>query len=135
MLAARFTDALFQAGFWLPLALCTYLALVPEPPEHAVFRLGDVVLHGFAFTVLTVALQLAYGLERRGRRGLTIAFFAMLAYGVALELAQGFIPERSAELKDLWVDVIGILLGLGLGSFLVPPLRRGVLTVATRLLT
>ena len=38
----------------------------------------------------------------------------MLAYGIAIELVQSFEPTRDAELKDVLVDVVGILLGLAL---------------------
>lgn len=103
---------LFGSGFWIPLAFCTYLALVPEPPEHPVFELSDVILHAAAFTYLT----LAFALTRYGRdsRLYVRTFVAMLAYGVFLEAAQSLIPERSAEIKDLLVDLVGIGLGLAL---------------------
>lgn len=94
-----------RTAFWLPWLMCTYLAFAPSPPE-TVFRISDVVLHGFAFSYLTFAL----GLARDGKRWLPAAAW-MLAYGVAIELVQSFEPERSAELKDLLVDMAGIGIG------------------------
>ena len=35
----------------------------------------------------------------------------MFVYSVALEVAQAFIPERHAEIRDLLWDAIGIQLG------------------------
>ena len=94
-----------RAAFWLPWLLCTYLAFAPNPPE-SVFRISDVLLHGLAFSYLTFAL----GLADHGRRWLWAVAW-MLAYGFAIEFIQSFEPERSAELKDLLVDMAGIGLG------------------------
>jgi len=104
--AERVEGLLWRIGFWLPLALCTWLALTPSPPE-TVFRVSDVVLHALAFTYLTAALGLAHG----GLRYLVVAAW-MLLYGVFIEVAQSFEPARSPELKDLLVDAAGIALGL-----------------------
>jgi len=111
-------------GFWIPLIICTYLALVPAPPEHPVFALGDVILHAGAFVYLSLALVLAqYGIPGT-RSSLYVRSFAlMLAYGILLELIQSFIPERTAELKDLLVDIVGIGVGLGLATVIAAPLH------------
>ena len=102
----RAAQIVWRIGFWLPLGLCTWLALTAAPPA-SVFRISDVVLHALAFTYLTFAL----GLAHRGLRYLLVAAW-MLAYGVFIEVAQSFEPARSPELKDLLVDVAGIALGL-----------------------
>ncbi len=102
----RIAAGLLLAAFWLPLAVCTYLALHPSPPD-AVFRLSDVLLHGFAFTYLTLVLALAHGHRHRLLPGLW-----MLGYGVLIELLQSFETSRSAEVGDVLVDVAGIGLGL-----------------------
>lgn len=95
-----------KIGFWLPLAVCTYLALMPNP-QDVVGGVSDVLLHASAFSYLTAALWFAHfgKLEWRPVAGW------MLAYGVALELTQGLLPDRSAEIKDLAVDFVGILIG------------------------
>ncbi len=114
MRAEQITSIVLRVGFWLPLALCTYLAFVPSPPEP-IFRVSDVLLHGMAFAYLTFALGVAY----RFRRGWWTAAW-MVAYGLFIEAVQSFEPQRSAELKDLIVDCVGIGLGLmglwGLGE-------------------
>lgn len=127
---------LFHLAFWLPLLLCTWLALIPQPPDNPVFHLGDVVLHGAAFTYLTFSLMLVE--TAIGRRSFiamaTRVFIAMLGYGIFLELAQSFIPERTAELKDLGVDVVGILIGLALAAGLARPVERLLRLILERLL-
>lgn len=118
------TVALFRTGFWVPLAVCTYLALVPQPPPLAIFRLGDVLLHAGAFAYLAFALALM--LESGGRReAIPIRTFCwLIGYGAGLEIVQALIPERSAELKDLLVDAVGIALGLLVAHFAAPAVRR-----------
>jgi VanZ family protein len=112
---------LFGTGFWIPLAVCTYLALVPEPPDLPVFRLSDVVLHAAAFSYLTLAFTLMrHGRDRPGRIYVG-AFVAMLGYGIFLEVVQSTIPERSAELKDLLVDLVGIGFGLAVAHVMAGP--------------
>lgn len=105
-------------GFWLPLAVCTYLALTPSPPE-SVFQIGDVFLHAFAFTYLTFCLNLAYPSQRALVSGVW-----MLGYGLLLEVVQSFEAARSAELKDLLVDLVGICLGLLAARWMAESTRR-----------
>ncbi len=117
----RFASVLFHLAFWVPLLCCTYLALIPDPPDNPVFRLSDVILHGAAFTYLTFALVLLLlGRDSTSSfRGIGLtSFAAMFGYGLFLELVQYFIPERTAELKDMMVDLIGIVIGLSLAWLL-----------------
>jgi len=46
----------------------------------------------------------------------------MAGYGLALELAQSLVPERTASLKDLLVDLVGIGIGLALARVAAPRL-------------
>jgi len=133
---------LIRLGFFIPLLVCTYLALIPEPPENAVFRMSDVILHGGAFTYLTFALYLMIlGTVRTVRTGFSVigprVFAVMLGYGLFLEVAQAFVPERATELKDLLVDTAGIAVGLLLAVVLAGPvlgLIRSLLARAAGLL-
>lgn len=94
-----------MTGFWVPLALCTWLAFTPSPPE-AVFRVSDLLLHAFAFAYLSFSLSLAHDLSA------TRVAFWMLGYGLLIEVLQSLIPDRTPELKDLLVDGAGIAVGL-----------------------
>lgn len=133
-----FALVLFHLAFWGPLLICTYLALVPDPPDNPVFRLSDVILHGAAFTYLTFALALVLLSGRNGSRPFSgtglMAFAAMLGYGLFLELVQSFIPERTAELKDVMVDMAGIVIGLSLAWLLARWIRDLVASLSTRFL-
>jgi VanZ family protein len=105
-------------AFWVPLAACTYLALTPSPPSP-MFRVSDIVLHALAFSYLTFALGLAY--RSMGRPMLMVW---MLGYGMFIEGVQSFETARSAEVKDLLVDVAGIVVGLGVLQLLGDWSRR-----------
>lgn len=140
---ARFTGRL---GFWFPLLVCTYLALIPDPPDNPVFRLSDVILHAAAFTYLTFAYVLMGAVLRRtagagpgwlvlpsGRLALE-AVGVMLFYGLFLEAVQSLIPERSAELKDLAVDVVGITTGLLLAVLFARPVASLLHLLSSRMI-
>ncbi|HEY5644640.1 MAG TPA: VanZ family protein [Pseudomonadales bacterium] len=127
-----FARAAFQIGFWIPLLFCTWAALVPAPPDNPVFQLSDVLLHAAAFTYLSFAFVLAW-LEGGSGPAYLRAFLCMLGYGVLLEVVQSFIPERSAEFKDLLVDAAGIGAGLLLAAWLARPLYDGALRLSARL--
>ena len=97
----------------------------------AVFRLGDVVLHAFAFTYLSLALVMARQRVSRTPEYVRTAVL-MFGYGLMLEAIQFFIPERSSELKDLLVDATGITLGLLLARWLARPAYDQVLRLSAR---
>lgn len=100
------SDRVLAVSFWLALAFATYSAFAP-PNLVAAPRVGDVALHAFAFFVLTTLLQMAYFSRQPLRTAL-----CMLGYGLFIEVVQLWLPDRSAELKDLMVDVLGIAAGL-----------------------
>lgn len=96
---------LLQLGFWCPLALCTWLALVPSPPD-AIGGISDVILHAFAFSYLSLFLRLAYPTFPA-----LATVSVLVAYGAAIEILQGLGGQRTAEWADLGVDLIGIAIG------------------------
>lgn len=112
---------LLKSAFWIPLGICTWMALSPSPPEIPVFKVTDVILHAFAFSYLSFAIRLAYE-----NRSLLQTFVVLFGYGLLIELVQSFEPDRTAELKDLLVDVAGIGLGLVLAGFGADPVRNVV---------
>ncbi|HIC34536.1 MAG TPA: VanZ family protein [Gammaproteobacteria bacterium] len=107
--------AIYRTAFWMPLVICTYLALMPGPYPDAI-QLPDVVLHVLAFTYLMAALVLAHFDTDRNPLTLTFSILWipatwMFFYSVALEVAQAFTPDRRAEILDLLWDTIGIGVG------------------------
>lgn len=128
MNAERAAQRFLLTAFWVPLALCTYMALAPSPPDPG-FEVSDIVLHAFAFSYLTLAVGTAYPSV-----GAVYVAAWMLGYGAAIEVLQGFGTARHAELKDLLVDAAGILVGLGALRLLGGWSRRTVHAVAAAVL-
>lgn len=84
----------------------SYLALRPNP--GATMSSGvDKLDHLTAFASLTLAALGGFGPVRRGR-----ITFALMGYGVLIELVQTQVPGRSAEALDVLADSIGIAAGL-----------------------
>lgn len=126
---ARVVRALYKIGFWIPLAGCTYLALIPNP-EDFVGSWSDTVLHIAAFAYLTGAVALAhFDFQRAADGAVTQGWWwpsvCMVSYGSALEIAQSLIQERNGELRDLAMDGVGI--GLGYLGYLVYSRLRAAL--------
>ncbi|MFG6429449.1 VanZ family protein [Roseateles sp. LYH14W] len=99
---------LWRALLALLLAVITWLALSPAPPESA--NTGwDKANHTLAFAAL--AFVSVWALWQRPRQWLLLVA-ALLAYGGFIEIAQSFVPSRSAEWNDVLADGMGIALGL-----------------------
>ena len=100
------SERLTITAFWLALTFTSYTA-VAQTEVLSSPRISDVVLHMTAFFVLTGLLQMAY-LPSQGLRAAVLLF----GYGLLIEGVQLWLPHRSAELKDLLVDALGIAMGL-----------------------
>jgi len=105
----------------IPLTLIVTLALTvamlwpmeapPPAPEGS-----DKLVHLVAFAAL------AFPLARTGRFGLLPVFIGASAFGGAIELVQPSF-NRSADVNDWVADVVGVILGIGMG-LLYRRLRR-----------
>ena len=83
----------------------------PPAPEGS-----DKLVHLVAFAAL------AFPLARTGRFGLLPVFMGASAFGGAIELIQPSF-NRSADVNDWVADIVGVILGIGLG-LLYRRLRR-----------
>ncbi|WP_425403035.1 VanZ family protein [Hwanghaeella sp.] len=110
-----------RIGFWLSFAAITLLSLLPLqaliallfllPVQYAVqSTFSDKIEHFFAYMVLTAAGRIGY---RDWPAPLTLAA-ALIAYGIAIEVIQSFIPERMMSGWDVFANTAGVLVGLGI---------------------
>lgn len=99
---------LWRALLALLLAVITWLALSPAPPDSASTG-WDKANHTLAFAAL--AFVSVWAVWQRPRQWLLLVA-ALLAYGGFIEIAQSFVPSRSAEWNDVLADGVGIVLGL-----------------------
>ncbi len=98
---------LLRAAFCLGLLLVAWLSLSPQIPIPQGIHVGDKIGHGLAYAALgftatalmTPLAKLALGT-------------AVIAFGIAMELAQGAVPGRTQELADIGANVAGMLLGI-----------------------
>jgi VanZ family protein len=95
----------------LTLAMLWPLEAPPPAPEGS-----DKLVHFIAFAAL------AFPLARTGRFGLLPVFVVASAFGGAIELIQPRF-NRSADVNDWVADIVGVILGIGLG-LLYRRLRR-----------
>ncbi len=77
---------------------------------------SDKSLHFLAFCTLAVLLDFAFPRSRFG----TIKILSLIGYGILIEFVQSFLPYRSAELADVFADMVGICAYAGT----IPLLRR-----------
>ncbi len=100
--------AAWRALLALLLAVITWLALSPAPPET--MNTGwDKANHALAFGALGFSAVWAKWPQPRQWGWLVLA---LLAYGVGIEIAQSFLPPREADWHDVVADGVGIALGL-----------------------
>lgn len=112
----------FRALFALAFAATAYLSLMQVPEMGDLQRISDKVHHAFAFYVLALLLDFALPRTEFGLR----KFFALMAFGVAIECAQYFLPWRQFSLLDMVADAVGLLLYVAGVPLLkrMPVLRR-----------
>jgi VanZ family protein len=92
-------------------AFVLYMALAPQPEGPSLP--WDKANHVSAFTVLSFGLL--HALRASAHRYLVSAV-ALQMLGVAIELAQLYVPGRSAQVVDAIADAVGIAVGLTLAA-------------------
>gem|GEM_PF-1797881 len=101
---------------------CTLYLLFSPDPFFWMDKHPSVPSRG-AHLILFFALAFStYCAQRRPRFFLT--FFLLVAFGLASELIQYFVPHRSFEWLDLLEDVIGSALGVCLGFLAMIVVRK-----------
>jgi len=90
------------------LVVITWLALVPAPPK-TITTGWDKSNHALAFASL--AFSSVWAVWRRPRQWGWLVL-ALVSYGIAIEIAQSFLPPREADWHDVVADSVGIALGL-----------------------
>jgi VanZ family protein len=81
------------------------LALMPASHGASWFPQADKLQHAFAFVALWTL-----GLRARVGRGMVLAA-GLLLFGVGIEVAQSFTPDREPSVFDVLADTAGIALG------------------------
>jgi VanZ family protein len=101
----RITKKYYKILFYISLITVFIIAVTPGA-EIEVIPNSDKILHIFAFFILSLELNRASATMGHRFRNMG----ALLAFGIFIEFAQSFTPNRTASLYDVIADVIGILL-------------------------
>ncbi len=89
------------------LAVILFSGLKPEPVPQ-MFEQQDKLHHLLGFAALMFTLRLAFPRWR-----LFWAVLASLSAALAIEIAQGLQPHRTASVGDMLANTLGVLLGWG----------------------
>lgn len=107
---------LLRASFVLALGAVFVLALLPAPDLGKFVSWQDRIEHALLFLVLAL-----WGLAAWPRRTAAVAV-GLLAYGVAMEVAQSFTTYRQGDIWDVAADALGV--GVGVSVVLALAQRR-----------
>ena len=101
----KYLDILLTVVVTLTLSVAMLWPLEAPPPAP---EGSDKLVHFIAFAAL------AFPLARTGRYGLLPVFIGGSAFGGIIELIQPSF-SRSADINDWVADIVGVILGIGLG--------------------
>jgi len=90
---------------------------MPAPPSNEAPLFNDKLVHFSAFSGLALLALWSYGV-----RYLMLA--GLIAYGLATETGQAFIPSRSFEWLDFAADTAGVLLASSAYLFFLSSKRK-----------
>ncbi|MBV1910505.1 MAG: VanZ family protein [Kangiellaceae bacterium] len=93
--------------FWANCALLLFLTLSPEVYHRPTFSNVDKVYHFIGFAAFAGFLVLAFP---KFKAWLAICISILL--GIAIEIAQHYIPHRGASFGDLSADILGAVVAV-----------------------
>lgn len=76
--------------------------------EVIVRKLGHISEYTF------LAISLFYGIDKTYKKDYLIPFIISILYACTDEFHQLFVPGRSGMIQDVFIDSIGIIIGLGI---------------------
>ncbi|MCK9279705.1 MAG: VanZ family protein [Melioribacteraceae bacterium] len=103
-------------SYWMVLIIGTSLPSESLPA----FKVGDKVIHFIAYFGLGFlfgAYRLIY--FNKNKKNVFIVILIVAIYALADEIHQIFIPGRYCELFDIFADIIGGLIGLGIAYLIL----------------
>lgn len=101
-------------AIWL--ILVVVLAIIPDLP---VPRIGgkpiplrlDYPVHFIEHLLLAFLAIISFITSQKQKRKISFVLYALIIFALLIELIQVFLPFRSFELKDLGLNIAGILTG------------------------
>jgi phosphatidylglycerophosphatase A len=97
----------FRVLAWSLTYVLLIVALIPTGNAFGKIKWIDKVLHTTGFYFLLLFFIEGYGVERRWK-----FFLFVLSLGFVIEIVQGILPWRKADILDFGVDAVGAVLAL-----------------------
>lgn len=97
---------IWQILFWILTLIILYLTLMPSIQTGLTFSHIDKLFHFLAFAAFTSCFALAFP-----RLGTIFVIMGGATMGIAIEIAQSFIPYRSFSYLDMLADFLGVIVG------------------------
>ncbi len=97
---------LAQAAFLVSLSATIILSLLPREFIHET-GIWDKLIHTLVYSVLAILV----GFGSSGWRFLLLCGLGLVLLGAGLEVAQTFIPGRTASATDAFANFTGVVLG------------------------
>ena len=97
---------LAQAAFLVSLSATIILSLLPREFIHETGK-WDKLTHTLAYSVLAILVGIGFS----GWRFLLLCGLGLVLLGAGLEVAQTFIPGRTASATDAFANFTGVVLG------------------------
>jgi len=126
-------------NLWLPVViwcgLIFYLSSIPNlrtAPDPLWDEIIRSSIHGLFYAILYLLFFRALNFGRR-EKDLWTPFFLGALYSLSDELHQFFVPTRVFQFKDLFVDVLGVSLGLLIVWKLLPRTPKKLKSLAKKL--
>ena len=92
---------------WALVGLVIFLSVIPRAPDMLGLDGGDKLLHLLTYAIMMLWFGFIY-LPGRTYQNLGII---LIAIGIALELIQGIIDDRSLSFLDMVANAVGVSLG------------------------
>jgi VanZ family protein len=105
--------------YWTPVFLYCgiigYLSSQSYPSQYLppfLFGLSDKLLHGVEYGILGILLYRAFHQTTGTIGSISLAVVCAVAFGISDEMHQWFVPNRQADIWDLFADTLGATLGI-----------------------
>lgn len=106
-----------RGAFWCALLFAYVCAVIPGGPE-----IGNSDKDGHVLTFVTLSFIARLGWSRRSAIAIAVA---LVVFGIFIELSQATpIVHRDADVWDVVADLVGVIVGLVIGSLALIVVRR-----------
>jgi VanZ family protein len=106
-----------RGAFWCALLFAYVCAVIPGGPE-----IGNSDKDGHVLAFVTLSFIARLGWSRRSAIAIAVA---LVVFGIFIELSQATpIVHRDADVWDVVADLVGVIVGLVIGSLALIVVRR-----------